>query len=424
MAACPLLPKSPQEERRAKHDAVALGNCPMIRLMFISAYPMKEQIRRILASFPLQEEIDFRCAVHTFDELTDYSLKWPCEAVIARGYSAEVLEKRNLSAPVLQMNFTSNEEVKAIIECQKKFRSREIAVISHPTLSLADQTINQITDIMIHIYTQDSVRGRTGELVDRAVRDGCDTIIGGGAAYKEAKKRRVNAYLIKSDDETVWNAMDKAVKTVIIQRQERERAAILRTVMDNVREGLMLIGSDGSVEVANQFAAKLLHLNPADCVGRSVAALLPELSRQLERAQRHRANSNHEIVTLNGKSYTVAFTPIILNGDAAKSLLAFQDIGNLQEMERQVRSKMFARDLATRYTFDDIVHSGRKMRRTVEMAKRFAGVDSNVLVEGETGTGKEMIAQSIHSLSRRGNRPFVAVKCAAMPASLLESELF
>lgn len=64
------------------------------------------------------------------------------------------------------------------------------------------------------------------------------------------------------------------------------------------------------------------------------------------------------------------------------------------------------------------------MESTVTIARKFAAVSSNVLIVGETGTGKELMAQSIHNASERSNGPFVAVNCAALPENLLESELF
>ena len=63
------------------------------------------------------------------------------------------------------------------------------------------------------------------------------------------------------------------------------------------------------------------------------------------------------------------------------------------------------------------------MESTVTIARKFAAVSSNVLIVGETGTGKELMAQSIHNASERSNGPFVAVNCAALPENLLESEL-
>lgn len=80
--------------------------------------------------------------------------------------------------------------------------------------------------------------------------------------------------------------------------------------------------------------------------------------------------------------------------------------------------------LSTRYNFNKIVHRSDLMKETILLAKKVAPTDSSVLLIGETGTGKELFAQSIHNASNRKNKPFVAVNCSAFPKDLLESEIF
>ena len=75
-------------------------------------------------------------------------------------------------------------------------------------------------------------------------------------------------------------------------------------------------------------------------------------------------------------------------------------------------------------TFENICAESPALRETVRIAKQYAVVNSSVLITGETGTGKEMFAQSIHNFSPRRDEAFVAVNCATIPANLLESELF
>jgi len=80
--------------------------------------------------------------------------------------------------------------------------------------------------------------------------------------------------------------------------------------------------------------------------------------------------------------------------------------------------------MGERDPFWEIIHSGDKMRRLINLARRVAASDAVVLITGESGTGKEMFARAVHDSSPRSGRPLVAVNCAAVPESLLESELF
>ncbi len=80
--------------------------------------------------------------------------------------------------------------------------------------------------------------------------------------------------------------------------------------------------------------------------------------------------------------------------------------------------------LETRYSFGKIVYKSAAMKETIKIAEKVAPTDSTVLLIGETGTGKELFAQSIHNASPRKNKPFVAVNCSAFPKELLESEIF
>src|ERR1700734_2257973 len=79
---------------------------------------------------------------------------------------------------------------------------------------------------------------------------------------------------------------------------------------------------------------------------------------------------------------------------------------------------------ASRREFEQIIGNSPALERVLEQVQRVAPTDSTVLVEGETGTGKELIARAIHNLSSRCGRPFIKLNCAAIPMALLERELF
>ncbi|MDD5964671.1 MAG: sigma 54-interacting transcriptional regulator [Oscillospiraceae bacterium] len=93
-------------------------------------------------------------------------------------------------------------------------------------------------------------------------------------------------------------------------------------------------------------------------------------------------------------------------------------------VDRKIRKELIGRGHFAKNKSDDIVGDSRLISQTKQKAMRYAMSNSAVLIVGETGVGKEMFAQSIHNYSNRKYKPFVAVNCAALPQSIMESELF
>ncbi len=397
----------------------------MAKLLFVFPYSIEPQLRRILASTPFPEEVEYRTLVRTYLDLDDYRQDWPCDALIARGYTADALAAGGrCTSPIHKLAFTSGDALRAVLRCRDCFHPKTIAVVCHPTLSMAAETLGKISGTPIRVYPLAGVAyAKIHEVVERAAADGCDAFVGGGTCHAVATARQFNSILVESDDQTLREAIESAIRMATIQRQEREKVEILRTVMDNSREGLLLIGLDGRVAVCNQFTVRTLG-EGGDCAGADFLALLPEFALPVERVRKTLSFVDDEIFSRGGKTYSASLLPLVVDERLNAILVSFQDVGQIQEMESQIRHKLHAKGMSTRYRFADIVHNNPRMRSIIETAKRFAAVDSNVLLEGETGTGKEMFAQSIHAHSRRARQPFVAVNCTVLPEHLLESELF
>jgi transcriptional regulator with PAS, ATPase and Fis domain len=116
--------------------------------------------------------------------------------------------------------------------------------------------------------------------------------------------------------------------------------------------------------------------------------------------------------------------PIFLDNKRIGVVSTFENVTKIQQMEQQIRKQIHAKGFVAKYRFNDILTANPHMIELKELAVLYATIDSSVLIEGESGTGKELFAQSIHNASKRSAGPFVAVNCAAIPESLLESELF
>ena len=130
------------------------------------------------------------------------------------------------------------------------------------------------------------------------------------------------------------------------------------------------------------------------------------------------------ILTLGGQRCFIRYRLITGEAAAAGTLITTSPASRILQEERQLRKGLVRRGLTAKYTFRDITAVSPIMRSTVEIGKKFSRASSNVLITGETGTGKELFAHSIHASSDRMDQPFVAVNCATLPENLLESELF
>jgi transcriptional regulator with PAS, ATPase and Fis domain len=131
-----------------------------------------------------------------------------------------------------------------------------------------------------------------------------------------------------------------------------------------------------------------------------------------------------EGIVINEVNYFVEKTPIMLVDEVMGYYITLQNEKDLRDIEINARKILTQKGLCAKYNFSDIIHVSPAMKECIVTAKKVALTDHTVLITGESGTGKELLAQSIHNYSQRKNMSFVAINCAALPESLLESELF
>ena len=113
-----------------------------------------------------------------------------------------------------------------------------------------------------------------------------------------------------------------------------------------------------------------------------------------------------------------------MEGEKRATYVSLRLVEDIRRTEKKVRGKLQEKGLIAKYSFSDIVAEDVVMKQLIAKALRYAKVEGNVLLTGETGTGKELFVQSMHNASPRRDKPFVAVNCAALSEQLLESELF
>ena len=206
--------------------------------------------------------------------------------------------------------------------------------------------------------------------------------------------------------------------------QERERRKIYETITQTSKEGIIYVNSRGEVELANKKILQMIYTDKGSVQGNVISSVYPFFSEIYYNIMRTGQPLYNELQEIQNTRMSVDYTPVIVGEKPAGVVITCQSVKTIQQRESQLRKKLSEKGFVANYTFSDVIRKSELMEKTITLSQKYAQVSSNILIVGETGTGKELMAQSIHNASERRNGPFVAVNCAAFPENLLESELF
>lgn len=198
--------------------------------------------------------------------------------------------------------------------------------------------------------------------------------------------------------------------------------AMVKTILDEVEDGIFVLDHNQRIIEYNKHLLRLLQIHEKTVKNLETNSPIKELIVQLSSID----EVEHSLIYLEGskKSMVVSKKPLYDFKGLFGSLFIVKDIVTIQTLESDYRKKTMERGHLAKYSFGDIIGRSEPVKKCKKKAMKIASFDKPVLITGETGTGKELYAQSIHNFSRRKKRPFVAINCAALPPSLLESELF
>jgi len=218
-----------------------------------------------------------------------------------------------------------------------------------------------------------------------------------------------------------------------IKKSETE----LREIVDVIPQTIIVLNPDGKAIYANRVALEYtgLSLDVVRADDFRARILHPDDVQRL-REERHKALSGavpfeneQRALGKDGKYrwFLIQYNPLLDEGGKVIRWYATgTDIDDRKRAEDRMRNETVAlrEEIVRSAMFEEIVGSSEALRRVLEQVSRVAPTDSTVLIQGETGTGKELIARAIHNRSKRANRAFIRVNCAAIPPSLIASELF
>ncbi|MGM0446481.1 MAG: sigma-54 interaction domain-containing protein [Bacillota bacterium] len=225
---------------------------------------------------------------------------------------------------------------------------------------------------------------------------------------------------MKSRDQLIYNNLDK--------------------ILDNINEGIHVVNEVGKTVIYNKKMSELESMDKDIVLGKKITDVFPSLNENnstlmltLKNKKEIKNNQQEYLNKYGQKIITINSTiPIFLENGSVWALEIARDITETKKLYNKIVSlqeKLYTDenldDDQNRYfTFTDIKGENKKLKQVINYARQAARTDSSILIVGDTGTGKELFAQSIHSGSRRQNKPFIAQNCAALPENLLEGILF
>ena len=216
---------------------------------------------------------------------------------------------------------------------------------------------------------------------------------------------------IRTSPDSVTSLFDR---TNILESQ-------LSSLLDVMDDGIIIIENTGVVYACNRKAREVLD-SRGDLVGSRAEDLIPGIP--FARVLAEQLEVDHTLVKINSRDISVKVVPVTAGRQARGALAIISKFEEKERSQHRLRSQLLGKGHRARFTFEHILTRDEDFLELKELARKKAKSDASVLIIGETGTGKELFAHAIHNASRRKDWQFVTVNCAALPESLLESELF
>jgi len=237
-----------------------------------------------------------------------------------------------------------------------------------------------------------------------------------------AKEVSPYGYIVKPfDDQDLKTTIEIALARARVESALDQSRADLMAVLDSQRQGSVTVDAGSRVTFVSRSVEELLGVSRAELTGSRWQEILPVDRAVIDRVEglaRRSENGRQKIaadIAADERQIAIEIEVVADPRDEGGFILFLYDVSDVQELRALL-------DGQTR--FEKIIGSGKKMRAMFQLIEEVGSVDSPVLIEGETGTGKELVAQAIHRRSERKQGPFVPVNCGALTAELAASQLF
>ena len=339
------------------------------------------------------------------------------DVVVAAGSNGGYL-RQHLELPVVLVKVGGFDVLQALATARQ--RSQRVGLVTWQGAPLDLSPFNTLFDLGVtqRTYaTEDDARACLRALQQQ----GIEVVVGPGLVADLADEMGLTGVFLYSMD-AVREALHDAVEVARAARIEQAKRERLNTILGQLSDGVIAVDRQERIQTLNPSMARWLGVRPDEWLGRVLTEVCPELN--LQSVLRLGEADVERIERVKGKTLIVNRLPIIEQGQLTGAVLTCQDPISIQRVDRHLRTRTKAPATPRRHALEQLLGRSPAIDQLRRMASNAARSAATVLLIGESGTGKELVAQGIHAASDRRDMPFVALNCAALTETLLESELF
>jgi len=389
-----------------------------MKIGLVAPYPTLARLgTKLQRHYPIKvEEGDLKKGLKKAINLQKEGIK----AIVSRGGTALLIKSSPyIYIPVIEIKVTGYD----LLEALAKARSLKdkIAIIGFSNVITGGKKIAKSINLDIQYFeikNEDEVNG----CLQKVRTLGITNIVGDHIVVEKARSFKINTILIESGEEAVIGALKEAENTIEAVKREARKTERYRTILDSIHEGIIVINEDKKITVLNKKAENLLRVKENLVQGKHLNFILKDLD--VEKVWKTGGKYTGYVWKNKGRELVVNIFPIKVEEKVLGAVVNVTPLKILQDTEIKVRKSLYKNGLIARANFTYITSKSEVMREVVTRAQKYARTNLTILITGETGTGKDIFAQSIHNYSSFKDNPFVAINCATLPESLLETELF
>lgn len=392
-------------------------------LVLVTLEPLLRTVKRIISDANMDRvDVEYCKNLNAIMDFVKYKLSSTVEVIIATpGPSLFIASIVKNKVPLISIEYNNIDIIKSL----------QMALSVCPGSVAYGQYLQEtlwISDIqnMVRqpferfLFGNDDISNM--KTLEKLQGDGVQAIVGGGYICNIAREAGLLAFPVEVNSVSIKETLHKALTFADAQKHTRYSQKNIVIILNNQAEAVITVNQDNEITLFNKSAEKLFAVSGTEVIGRQSRKVFPHNSFQTVLHSGESIETHPH--TIHNVDIVGSYRPVLDNAKVIGAVGTFSTMVEIQNKDAIVRKYYEPKTAQAKYSFDNFYGRGSVFQELLERARCFALTDETVLITGESGTGKEVMAGSIHNASHRSGKPFLSINSAAIPATLMESELF